>query len=96
MKGMILYGFILYSNRSRNNTSPGIFSDKPKKKKKKSTFDPPPPRQSFSLALAVLSSDSRDLPAPASPMLQSPPSKKNALLILQVRTLEPGGSDACL
>lgn len=33
MKGMILYGFILYSNRSRKNTSsPGIFSDKPKKK----------------------------------------------------------------
>lgn len=30
---MILYGFILYSNRSRKNTSPGIFSDEPKKKK---------------------------------------------------------------
>lgn len=35
---MILYGFILYSNRSRKNTSPGIFSDEPKKKKK-CTFD---------------------------------------------------------
>lgn len=53
---MILYGFILYSNRSRKNTNPGIFSDEPKKK---CTFDFSSQDEEFlSMALAVLSSNS--------------------------------------
>lgn len=57
MKGMILYGFILYSNRSRKNTSsPGIFSDKPKKKNALLIFLPK--TEFLSMALAVLSSNS--------------------------------------
>lgn len=57
MKGMILCGFILYSNRSRKNTSPGIFSDEPKKKKNALLIFLPK-MEFLSMALAVLSSNS--------------------------------------
>lgn len=38
MNREIMYGFILYSDRSQKNTGPGIFSDKPKSQKASLTF----------------------------------------------------------